>query len=255
MDPWFWAAKPPPPDPCPGPASASPPPWGQRGTSAYCRQWNSSEFPQCTLQHQPAPLARCAAKPPVHCPCWQQPSRWHGDTPGQPSQQLPFRVQGVAGDQGHSTETPRPAGHGNAHRRQGTETPAAPQQRSAPGLSLPSRRHSSCCHHFCLLERGGRRLAEPGRARRPGGRGSAAWCRVPGRQDPQLLGFVFSPAVTGATRGRSGATLPALSRPTPVALGQGHDPCPNVTAGPWGDWRGRQGCPAEQRRALAGRCC
>lgn len=146
------------------------------------------------------------------------------------------------------------AQHGDPHRQQGMETltagtaqrsPAPPRQQRAPGVGLPSRRHSSCCHHFCLLERGGRRLAEPGRAPRPGGRGSAAWCRVPGRQDPQErpVGFFFSPATPGATRGSSGATLPALSCPTPVALGQGHDPCPNVTPSPWGGWRGPAGLP------------
>lgn len=197
--------------------------------------------------HSPRPL-RCKASCALPVLAGAQPvARGHTGT-AEPSQQLPFKAHRVSqglpawrGNHGHSTETPTASrawkGSPPARHRDPQHRPSSTgAERRAPGLSLPSRRHSSCCHHFCLLERGGRRLAEPGRARRPGGRGSAAWCRVPARRDPRarVVAFVFSPAITGATRGSSGATLPALSCPTPVALGQGHDPCPNVTPSPWG---------------------
>lgn len=61
------------------------------------------------------------------------------------------------------------------------------------------------------------------------------------------MGFVFSPA----TPGSSGATSPALSRPAPVALGQGHDPSPNVTPSPRGGSEGVGG--AVQRQAGSSR--
>jgi len=135
--------------------------------------------PRAPLQHQPAPLARRVAKPPVRCPSRQEPSRWHGDAPGQPGQQLPFKARGVAGTTGTAR---RP-------RRRPSSREAGGRGRR--GGRLPSRRHSSCCHRFCLLGRGGRRLGEPGRAPRPGGRGSAAWCQAAGQQDPvgQAGGF------------------------------------------------------------------
>lgn len=92
----------------------------------------------------------------------------HGDTQGQPGQELPFTAPGAAG----------PGAAQRPHR-------SAPQQRRAGGTGrrgarLPSRRHSSCCHRSCLLERGGRRSGEPGRAPGPAGRGAAAWCRAAG---------------------------------------------------------------------------
>lgn len=141
----FWAAKLPPPVPCPGPASASPPSWEQRGTSFSWRHRNSSEFPQRTLQRQPPPLARCAAEPPARCLSWQEPSRWHGDTPGQPSQlnSCPLKrtrcrrdCRRGAESTGTARRPPRPAGHGKAHRRHGTETPStapAAQGQAAEG--------------------------------------------------------------------------------------------------------------------------
>lgn len=86
------------------------------------------------------------------------------------------------------------------------------------GGGLPSRRHSSCCHRSCLLERGGRRSGEPGRAPGPGGRGSAAWCRA---AEPR-----GSPPLSSRLRHghrSSGVTPPAPSSPSGVPLHQGHD--------------------------------
>lgn len=81
----------------------------------------------------------------------------------------------------HRVSRGPPAQHGDPHCHPSSGGAGG---RGRQGGGLPSRRHSSCCHRFCLLERGGRRLGEPGRAPRPGGRGSAAWCRAAERQDP-----------------------------------------------------------------------
>lgn len=83
-----------------------------------------------------------------------------------------------------------PAQHGDPHRHLSSRGTG---RRGRQGQGLPSRRHSSCCHRFCLLERGGRRLGEPGRAPRPGGQGSAAWCQVAEWQDPAGPASGFRP--------------------------------------------------------------
>lgn len=91
------------------------------------------------MKQQRAPSAPAHSPRPLRCKAsgarlsGQERSR---DTPGQPSQQLPFKAQVSRGlPAWHSTESPRAAGHGNAHRRHGTETPRPPSRegRAAQG--------------------------------------------------------------------------------------------------------------------------
>lgn len=160
------------------------------------------EFPPDT---PPAP-SRSPRSPSLRRLSWQELSRWHGDTPGQLGQQLPFKAQGVTGTAGRD---------GDPHHRPGSRGAGG---RGRRGGGLPSRRHSSCCHRFCLLGRGGRRLGEPGRAPRPGGRGSAAWCRAAERQDPTGPAGGFRPfsGKPRVLRGHLAGTVPSCpgdSRP------------------------------------------
>lgn len=109
LKPWLRAAKLPPPVPCPlSWSSLSPSLGAARGERILQAMKQQRISPHAPLQHQPAPLARCPAKPPVHCQSWQEPSWWHRDTLGQPGQQLPFKAQGVAGTAGTAQRPPPP---------------------------------------------------------------------------------------------------------------------------------------------------